>query len=59
LEKEINERSAKGRGFPVTIEFEALKPEGALASAGPLEVNQVTSDDNWLILAWDRREKGE
>jgi hypothetical protein len=59
LEKEVNERSAQGRGFPMTIEFEALQPEGALAGAGPLEVNQVTSDDNWLVLAWDRRKKGE
>ena len=43
----------------MTIEFEAIQPEGALANAGPLEVNQVTSDDNWLVLAWDRRKKGE
>jgi hypothetical protein len=59
LEKEINERSAQGRGFPGTIEFEAIEPEGALAGAGPLEVNQITSDDDWIILAWDRRKKGE
>jgi hypothetical protein len=57
LEKEINERSARGRGFPATIEFDAIQPEGALADAGPLEVNQFMSDDHWLTLAWDRRTK--
>jgi hypothetical protein len=59
LEKEVNERSAQGRGFPGTIKFEPLEPDGPLANAGPLEVNQVTSDDNWLTLAWDRRTKGQ
>jgi hypothetical protein len=59
LEKEINERSGQGRGFPGTIEFQAIEPEGALTNAGPLEVNQVTSDDEWIVLAWDRRKKGE
>jgi hypothetical protein len=59
LEKEINERSAQGRGFPRTIKFEAIEPEGALANAGPLEVNQITSEDNWVVLSWDRRTKGE
>jgi hypothetical protein len=57
LEKEINDRSARGRGFPGTIEFDPIEPEGALADAGPLEVNQFTSDDKWLTLAWDRQKK--
>jgi hypothetical protein len=54
LEEELNQRSAQGRGFPETIEFEPIKPEGALADAGPLELNEFKSDDGWLTLAWDR-----
>jgi hypothetical protein len=57
LEEELNERSAQGRGFPTTIEFEPIKPEGALADAGPLEWNEFTSEDGWLSLAWDRGKK--
>jgi hypothetical protein len=55
LEEELNERSAQGRGFPNAIEFEPIRPEGALADAGPLELNEFSSDDGWLSLAWDRR----
>jgi hypothetical protein len=55
LEEELNERSAQGRGFPTTIEFEPIKAEGALADAGPLELNEFSSDDGWLSLAWDRQ----
>ncbi|HEX2475557.1 MAG TPA: hypothetical protein VHK01_12470 [Lacipirellulaceae bacterium] len=54
LEEELNERSAQGRGFPITIEFEPIEPEGALADAGPLELNEFKSEDGWLSLAWDR-----
>jgi hypothetical protein len=57
LEKEINERSARGGGFPNSIEFESLKPEGGLAAAGPLAINEFVSDDNWLTMAWDRLKK--
>jgi hypothetical protein len=57
LEKELNARSAQGRGFPMTIEFEALEPEGELADVGPLEFNQFNSDGGWLTVAWDRRKK--
>ena len=57
LEKELNARSAQGRGFPKTIEFEPLKPEGNLADAGPLEFNQFDSDDGWLTVAWDRQQE--
>jgi hypothetical protein len=57
LEEELNERSAQGRGFPTTIEFEPIKPEGALADAGPLELNEFISEDGWLSLAWDRESK--
>ena len=57
LEKEINERSARGRGFPSTIEIDPLEPEGPLADAGPLAFNEFVSDDDWLTLAWDRQSK--
>jgi hypothetical protein len=57
LEKELNARSAQGRGFPMTVEFEALKPDEALEGAGPLEFNQFNSDGGWLTVAWDRRKK--
>jgi hypothetical protein len=57
LEEELNARSAQGRGFPQTMEFEALQPDGALADAGPLVFNQFDSDGGWLIVAWDRQQK--
>jgi hypothetical protein len=59
LEKEINERSARGRGFPTTIEFDPLEPEGALADAGPLDFNEFQSNEDWLTLAWNRQGRGE
>jgi hypothetical protein len=55
LEKEINERSARGRGFPTTIEIDPLEPEGPLADAGPLAFNQFESDEDWLTMAFDRQ----
>jgi hypothetical protein len=57
LEKEINERSARGRGFPTTIEIDPLEPEGALADAGPLAFNEFESDEDWLTMAFDRQSK--
>jgi hypothetical protein len=57
LEKELNARSAQGRGFPLTVEFEPINPDEALEGAGPLEYNQFSSDGGWLIVAWDRRKK--
>jgi hypothetical protein len=57
LEKELNARSAQGRGFPMTVEFESLKPDDALKNAGPLEFNQFNSDRGWLTVAWDRKKK--
>lgn len=57
LEKELNQRSAQGRGFPATIEFAALEPEGALEDAGPLAMQECISDNGWLILAWDRAQE--
>ncbi len=59
LEEELNQRSAQGRGFPRTIEFDALEPEGALAAAGPLLMRECGSDDGWLTLAWSRQDSGE
>ena len=59
LEEEINERSAQGGGFPRTIEFEPMEPEGGLASAGPLEISEFTADDGWITVAWDRQGRGE
>ena len=55
LEKEINQRSAQGGGFPRTIEIEPIEPEGALADAGPLAVNEFIVQDGWLTIAWDRQ----
>ncbi len=57
LEKELNARSAQGRGFPKSVEFEALQPEGNLKNAGPLEFNQFNAGEGWLTVAWDRRKK--
>jgi hypothetical protein len=59
LEKEINERSARGRGFPTTIELDPLEPEGALADAGPLEFDEFQSNEDWLTMAWNRQGRGE
>jgi hypothetical protein len=58
LEEELNERSVEGSGFPTEIELEAIQPEGALADVGPLELNVFESEDGWLTLAWDRRQRG-
>jgi hypothetical protein len=59
LDEELNARSEQGRGFPRTIEFDPLEPEGALADAGPLNMREFTSEEGWLIAAWNRQEKGE
>ena len=55
LEKEINRRSAQGGGFARTIEIEPIEPEGALADAGPLAVNEFVVDNGWLTIGWDRQ----
>ncbi len=57
LEEELNKRSDQGRGFPKTIQFDPMKPEGKLADAGPLEFTKFTSGDNWLIIGLDRQNK--
>jgi len=59
LEKELENRSAQGKGFPKTIEFAPVKPEGKLAKAGPLEYKQFTSDNGWLVIGLDRHSKGK
>ena len=57
LEKELNKRSDQGHGFPKTIEFDPIKPEGKLADAGPLEYRQFASGDGWLVIGLDRQSK--
>jgi hypothetical protein len=57
LQKELNRRSDQGRGFPKTIQFDPVKPEGKIADAGPLEFNKFTSGDGWLIIGMDRQQK--
>jgi hypothetical protein len=55
LTKVLNERSSKGRGFPLTTEFPVLEPTGELSKVGPLELSDFTSSNGWLTLAWNRR----
>ena len=57
LEKELNARSAQGKGFPKTVQFDPLTPEDALEDAGPLEFNQFNADAGWLTVAWERKQK--
>jgi hypothetical protein len=57
LEKEFERRSAQGKGFPQTMEFGPMEPEGKLAKAGPLDYRQFTSKDGWLVIGLDRRSK--
>jgi hypothetical protein len=57
LEEELNARSAQGRGFPRTVEFQSLQPEGSLADAGALEFNEFNTGGGWLTVAWDRQRK--
>jgi hypothetical protein len=57
LEEELNRRSDQGKGFPKTIEFDPIKPEGKVANAGPLEFNRFTAGDGWVIIGLDRQQK--
>ena len=57
LEEELNKRSDQGRGFPKTIQFDPIKPEGKVAEAGPLEFRQFTTADGWLTIGLDRQHK--
>lgn len=57
LEDELNKRSDQGKGFPKTIEFEPIKPEGRAGNAGPLEFTRFTPGDGWLIIGLDRQKK--
>jgi hypothetical protein len=57
LEKEFDRRSAQGKGFPQTIEFEPVKPEGKLAKAGPLDYRTFDVKDGWLVVGLDRHSK--
>jgi hypothetical protein len=58
LEEELNKRSAQGRGFPKSIEFEPMKSKSALASAGPLNYDEFAPDNGWLVIGLDRKKKG-
>lgn len=55
LEDELNKRSAQGRGFPKTIQFDPVTPEGKLAKSGALEYNKFSSDGGWLVIGMDRQ----
>jgi hypothetical protein len=57
LEKEFDRRSAQGKGFPQTIEFDPVKPEGKLAKAGPLDYRTFDVKDGWLVVGLDRHSK--
>jgi hypothetical protein len=57
LEKEFERRSAQGKGFPQTMEFDPVEPEGKLAKAGPLDYREFNSKDGWLVIGLDRRTK--
>ncbi len=57
LEEEFNKRSAQGKGFPKTIQFDPVKPEGKLANAGPLEFNRFSADGGWLVIGLDRQRR--
>lgn len=57
LEKEFDKRSAQGTGFPKSIEFDPVKPEGDLANAGPLEYREFSVNDGWLVAGLDRQPK--
>lgn len=54
LTKELNKRSAQGRGFPAQIEFAALEPTGILKSAGQLATTECYPNDGWLTMTWNR-----
>lgn len=57
LEEELNRRSDQGHGFPKTIQFDPIKPEGKIADAGPLEFKQFVSNDGWIVIGLDRQHK--
>jgi hypothetical protein len=59
LEKELNARSAQGKGFPKSFKLDPLSPEGNLEDAGPLVFNQFESAGGWLVAAWDRQSKNK
>lgn len=57
LQEELNKRSDQGKGFPNTIQFDPIKPDGKVADAGPLEFNRFTCGDGWVIIGLDRQKK--
>jgi hypothetical protein len=57
LEEELNKRSDQGKGFPKTIQFDPIKPEGKIADVGPLGFDRFTCGDGWVIIGLDRQRK--
>jgi hypothetical protein len=57
LQKDFDKRSAEGTGFPETLEFDPMKPEGELADAGKLGYEEFSSGDGWVVVGMDRLKK--
>jgi hypothetical protein len=57
LKEELNKRSDQGRGFPKTIQFDPVKPEGKVADLGPLGFSKFEPGDGWLTIGLDRQRK--
>jgi hypothetical protein len=57
LERELDKRSAQGKGFPQSIEFDPWTPSGKLAQAGPLEYREFNTQDGWALMGLDREGK--
>ena len=55
LEEELNKRSDQGKGFPKTIEFDPIRPDGKIADAGPLGFDRFTCGDGWVVIGLDRQ----
>jgi hypothetical protein len=57
LQKDFDKRSAEGTGFPETLEFDPVRPEGELADAGKLGYDEFSSGDGWAVVGMDRLKK--
>ncbi len=57
LQKDFDKRSAEGTGFPESLEFDPMKPEGELADAGKLGYEEFSSGDGWVVVGMDRLNK--
>ncbi|HEX3599129.1 MAG TPA: hypothetical protein VHU84_03245 [Lacipirellulaceae bacterium] len=52
--EDFDKRSAQGTGFPLTLEFAPMRPEGELADAGKLGYTEISCDDGWAVIGMDR-----